>query len=166
MGLDICAYSNAPKVTDHPPIPPGEWCEIEHHVQAYLPDAAFHRSFRGLTAGACYDISKSDGTGFRAGSYSGYNAWREDLCRFALKAPPHDVWSAPIGYQDAPFFELIDFSDCEGTIGPDAAVDLLKDFYDHRDAYLSSHESYDVERYLHWLEACELAAAGGLIVFC
>lgn len=163
MGLDISAYSNAKQVSNHPPF--AGWCEIEHHAQAYTPSGAFHRSFRGLVDGACYDISESDGTAFRAGSYGGYNEWRDDLSRSVLGVRASVVWETPMGYQGLPFYELINFSDCEGTIGPEAAVDLLKDFYDHRDAYLSSHEGYDVERYLHWLEACELAAAGGLIIF-
>jgi hypothetical protein len=168
MGLDISAYSNARLITDHEPLE-DEWCEDENHVNAYITDGAFHRSFRGLLNGHCYDVSESEGHGFRAGSYGGYNYWREDLARFALGVDPGEVWTAPLGYQDAPFFELINFSDCEGAIGPEAAVDLLKDFYDHRDKYRASHSvldrTYDLERYDDWTKACELAAAGGLIIF-
>lgn len=165
MGLDITAFSNVHPVTDHAPLKEGAWCEESDHHMAYLPHDSLARSFRGLTERQCYDTSQSQGTGFRAGSYGGYNSWRNDLAQFALQVDAGVVWQDPLGYQDKPFFELINFSDCEGTIGPEAAADLLKDFYDHRERYAANHDEYDVAKYNHWLEACEYAAAGGLIVF-
>ena len=90
----------------------------------------------------------------RAGSYSGYSAWRDDLRRqFNPDTEP-----------DKPFYELIWFADNEGTIGPEAAADLLADFLAHADAYTPAME-YFRENYRDWTRAFELAADGGLVDF-
>lgn len=37
--------------------------------------------------------------------------------------------------KDAPFFELIHFSDCEGVIGPKTSLKLYNDFKKHRQVF-------------------------------
>jgi hypothetical protein len=71
---------------------------------------------------------------------------------------------------DKPFYELIWFADNEGTIGPEAAADLLVDFREHAEAYADANRDvaksqFFREKYAEWTRACELAANGGLIVF-
>lgn len=167
MGLDITAYSRLDHVGKHVDT---DWCEDESHVSAFAYDC-FPQSFRGIpilgtktsggTAffeGGCYAITdKSEEHDFRAGSYGGYNAWRTNL---AEQFNPH---------QDAasPFYELIWFADNEGTIGPEAAADLLADFREHAAAYvpLANWGEIGVEKYRDWTRACELAADCGLIWF-
>lgn len=164
MGLDITAYSRLKPVGQHTSL--DSWCEDESHVTAFIY-SDFPASFRGVTVtgtddqftyGGCYAVT--DGTethGFRAGSYGGYNQWREDLRR--QFNPSNDPGK--------PFYELIWFADNEGTIGPKAAADLLADFrqhastYEHRDDPIGWYrKSYD-----DWTRACKLAADGGLIEF-
>ena len=41
--------------------------------------------------------------GFRAGSYSGYNWWREQLSKLGLDATPGDVWEDVERFADKPF---------------------------------------------------------------
>lgn len=164
MGLDITAYSHLKPVGKHTE----GWCEDENHVNAfaYLP---FTASFRGIPVtdtddqfinGGCFEVTDSTVThGFQAGSYGGYNRWREDLSKqFNPSAVPF-----------APFYELIYFADNEGTIGPDAARDLLADFTEHADRYVPPGDDefagYYREKYQDWTRACELAADGGLIQF-
>jgi hypothetical protein len=166
MGLDITAYSRLRHVGMHTQ----EWCDdYEHHVQAFAYND-FPQSFRGIPAlgarhvdstefldGGCYEITDETKThAFRAGSYSGYNAWRADLQRqFNSETEP-----------DGPFYELIWFADNEGCIGPDAAKDLLADFREHADAYSPcGYEDYFREKYADWTRAFELAADGGLVYF-
>ena len=60
---------------------------------------------------------------FRAGSYSGYNRWR-DVLRLVIHGLAHRLDLA----DDADFIELIQFSDCEGCIGPKTCAKLAKDF--------------------------------------
>ncbi len=180
MGLDITAYSRLKHIGKHEkdaalnegePGGQDDWCYYDDHVQAYAYDD-FPRSFRGLPIlgtrdvdgdgtkfieGGCYAVTdQTKRHPFRAGSYSGYNLWRADLRRqFNPGLDP-----------DAPFFELIFFADNEGSIGPEAAADLLADFRDHADRYQpAQYEDFCRSNYQDWLRAFELAADGGLVHF-
>jgi hypothetical protein len=111
--------------------------------------------------------------GFRAGSYSGYNWWREQLSKFGLDRTPESVWSNK-RLAGSPFVELIDFSDCEGSIGPQTSAKLFDDFlaYEDQVAGWAQHaipeednRSYFVETYADWQRAFELAADFGFVIF-
>ncbi len=171
MGLDITAYSHLKHVGKHT----DGWCEdYDNHVQAFAYDC-FPASFRGIPVlgteqhggtgflvGGCFEFTpETERHGFRAGSYSGYNAWRADLQeQFNPERDP-----------ESPFYELIWFADNEGAIGPEAARDLLADFEQHADAYAANRpggplaEKYELERYADWTKAFRLAAADGLVDF-
>jgi hypothetical protein len=148
MGLDITAYSQLERIGLHEkdrdlnegePGGLNDYCYNDGHVNAYAYDS-FPQSFRGLEVlsirdypgarfmeGGCYGITpKTEAHAFRAGSYAGYNAWREDLQK----------QFNPSRNPDGPFYELIWFADNEGCIGPDAARDLLTDFREHADRYV------------------------------
>lgn len=186
MGLDITAYSHLERVGKHlkdPELNEGEpggiddWCYYEGHVSAYAY-SDFPQSFRGVPIlgesrgfieGGCYvTTDKTEDHDFRAGSYTGYNQWRADL----------QEWFNPRRLTDGPFYELIWFADNEGTIGPEAAADLLADFQEHADAYTAAHiedpatgrysvpdGDWFIAKYKHWTRAFELAAADGLVKF-
>lgn len=100
--------------------------------------------------------------GFRAGSYSGYNAFRMQLCRTAHKVGPEAIWADTSGvYDGKPFVELINFSDCEGFIGPDVSRKLAADFKTHRETFASALDearAWMLERYDLWAKAFEVAA--------
>jgi hypothetical protein len=122
--------------------------------------------------------------GFRAGSYSGYNAWRRHLCLMALDREPEDVWADPEHFAGRPFVELINFSDCEGLIGPKTSAKLARDFAafaERAEQYVNEHSRPDksgkgddedevgpwfLESYREWRQAFELAADDGLVRFC
>lgn len=176
MGLDCTAYSRTKLLPVHVKV--GTWCEDENHRQAFAY-CSFPLSFRGLAdadqnfgefiGGRCYDISQAGRFAFRAGSYRGFGAFRERLARTFLDAHPSAVWNNPGKYADLPFFELINFADNEGCIGPEAALDLYGDFVAHRDAWISEcsddPDDFDRSRYLEWTTACERAADNGFIDF-
>lgn len=179
MGLDITAYSHLEHVGRHEKDParnegePGginDWCYYENHVQAFAYNT-FPQSFRGipivgrdrdLIHGGCYAITDKTGEHrFRAGSYHGYGQWRADLHRqFNPETNP-----------DLPFYELIWFADNEGSIGTEAAADLLADFREHADQYAPAPDSDERtqawfrDKYADWTRAFELAADGGLVRF-
>ena len=94
---------------------------------------------------------------FRAGSYSGYNWWRANLRRLAVGGNT--------------FGELINFSDCEGFIGPKTSAKLAKDFADWAEraeafaATLGEESGYWLARYREWRRAFEAAARGGVVKF-
>lgn len=162
MGLDITAYSKMQQIRD----PKDDDEQDEYwdagHVRAFWYGGMDH-SGRGLLPDAWYaETDETQAHGFRAGSYSGYNHWRAGLAEFIGHKVDHYFES---GDTTLPFYELINFADNEGSIGPDAAADLLKDFQTHRTKYRAAHDQYDNDRYDDWMRACELAADSGMICF-
>lgn len=111
-----------------------------------------------LTTG--YYLSEGEVLKFLAGSYSGYSHWRSTLAQM-IGRTDEDVYRNPTG----PFAELINFSDCEGVIGPAVSAKIAQDFDDHRD--LASAIDYDdfARLYELWSEAFHLAAKGGAVDF-
>lgn len=176
MGLDIRAFSNLTYVGRHE-----EWAdEDEHydqHHEAYsydvfphalmgVPNVERHESVPGFITAGCFEVTEATAShGFRAGSYSGYNAWRQDL---ADRFNPYRENGQPS--PEGPFYELIWFSDAEGTICQLAAVNLLTAFRQHKIEYRTAHLDTErgdwfVQKYADWTRACELAADNGLIDF-
>lgn len=152
MGLDISAYSNLKREDDQSK--DRDDCEIHILVNDDFP-------------GRCDDVAEGyyaagDELGFRAGSYGGYGAWRDQLARLAGNASAKAVWSDP---KPGPFIELINFSDCEGTIGTAVSVKLAKDFADFQHAADTHPDEYFRERYANWRKAFELASKAGAVLF-
>jgi hypothetical protein len=99
MGLDISAYSNLKREDDQSKN--RDDYEIRIWINPNFP-------------GRCDDVAEGYYTSeedlrFGAGSYSGYNAWRDQLARLAGHADARAVWNDP---KSGPFVELINFSDC------------------------------------------------------
>lgn len=61
-------------------------------------------------------------------SYSHYHLVRDALAQTFLDAEPSDVWVAPELFKERPMYDLINFSDCEGVLGPMSARRLLDAF--------------------------------------
>ena len=75
-----------------------------------------------------------------------------------LKVMPVKVWENPEHYQEAPFAELVNFSDCDGDIGPMVSRKLAADFERHRDEfYAYTDDEYDRQRYEHFAAAFKVA---------
>lgn len=177
MGLDIMVLQHIELTEPHEH---ADDCWGEHHT-AYAC-VGMERSFRGLEGvdrefgagffgGRCYTGEQA--MDFRAGSYSGYNQWRATLAKFQ-GLTDKQIWQDPLGHLDTPFYELINFADNEGTIGPEAAADLYEDFVTHRVAYqnyLAREMDGGVlgaylERYEEWTEAMRIASQEhGMVVF-
>ncbi len=103
---------------------------------------------------------------FRAGSYGGYGAFREWLCRLASIPEPRVQWAAPEKYAGLPFFELVNFSDCEGVIGSIACAELAKDFATYQEQANAANDEWLTPLYAKWRQAFELAAKDGCVRFC
>ena len=73
-----------------------------------------------------------DSFAFQAGSYMYYSKWRNQLAEMAGLGSAEAVRTNP-EKEGLPFVELINFSDCEGVIGPKVAAKLAKDFADYED---------------------------------
>lgn len=169
MGLDITAYKNL-KLTD---IPADEDLETDGNYTMLYPEQS-PDVVGDLTSDYFYEYE--DSMGFNAGSYSGYNNWRNDLARLAgypleqykgyfdIVSESHCVacWNGAKG----PFSELINFSDCDGIIGTEVAKKLAKDFADFQEK-ANTFEAYNfwLEKYNYWRKAFEMASENGAVVF-
>ncbi|STR45791.1 hypothetical protein [Iodobacter fluviatilis] len=169
-GLDIIAYEklsivSAPKF-DKDGRPLGE-------QQVKLAPVEFAERFTGLIAGKVYKYQSA--FSFRAGSYSGYNDWRNELAKLAGYAQtPYQslngeiaqrydvtVWNVKKG----PFWELIDFSDSEGVIGPVVCKRISKDFIQYQSAASKHPDKSFRNAYEGWKKAFSMCANSGAIAF-
>ena len=169
-GLDVTAYG---KLTPVPAPRLGKDGEPVGERELRLEPADFPERFAGLAAGRVYRYAET--YSFRAGSYSGYNAWRNELAKLAGygQTPARSldgqtelrydatVWKLKKG----PFWELIDFSDAEGVIGPAACKRVHQDFLQYRAAAAAHPDDYFRVSYEDWMKAFAMCANGGAIVF-
>lgn len=176
MGLDITAYRNLTKIdavfdAGGEPIDPKTRESIDYDFHAYLnPD--FPGRADDIEDRAIY--SAQDSMGLRAGSYGGYNRWRERLAELA-GYPAGDYeqygrirqsfcvpcWNG----EEGPFSELINFSDCEGVIGSSVSAKLAKDFADFQEAADQIQDDLFRSQYAKWRAAFEMAADAGAVHF-
>ncbi len=165
MGLDITAYENISRLDctddDGDPVDKVTGEYIEDFCRVYVnPD--FSDRADNLTDGF-YPFS--DHSDFCAGSYGGYNRWRELLAELAGYSPEH-VWrSGHLHNKELPFRELVNFSDCEGTIGPVTSAKLAKDFAEYRDKAGESDVEWFFDKYDEWQKAFQMAANNGAVCF-
>lgn len=160
MGLDITAYEKVARIVD------GD-------------EGRGWRVWDGNFPGRCAPLEPGyyENAGddwcvytFGAGSYLGYSAWRVELSRFALGCEPEQVWKAGDTH-GGPFVELINFTDCDGSIGPTVAAKLARDFAGHEEravAFADSLGAYGsrfADLYRDFRRAFELAARGGVVIF-
>ena len=166
MGLDVYAYS---KVSYRAP-PRCPTCGSDEYEPAdfdctLLRHSDWPERADGLAEGF-YSYERKEH--FRAGSYGGYSEWRTWLSELAMGASPHAVWGNEAAYREHPFFELVSFSDCEGTIGPATCAKLAADFVEWRDRAQSSlpaGREYYLETYERFAAAFKHAAGAGAVVF-
>lgn len=168
MGLDISVYSKVKLVEPQPE------CEDTPDDMTHLvvnPD--FPERADGIASGY-YEFEKDDG--FAAGSYSGYNKWREILAILAgypaiqykssWETVPHMSHSAACWERaSGPFYELIHFADNEGVIGPVTAKKLAADFAEYQAKVDQLSDDLFKRKYADWRRAFELASDSGAVAF-
>lgn len=125
MGLDISVYAIGEQ-----PVTDGRNNETDDNIIRVFTE--FEGSLGDITPGLYEAVHQF---GFRAGSYSTYNRFRELVSMALLGRMPEQVWSDPHINPEAPGLALVRFSDCEGCIGPDVSRKLAKDLIDHREAF-------------------------------
>lgn len=126
--------------------------------------------------GTVYITPGSERDSFRAGSYSGYNQFRNILCWAIHGICQEDFWNSKY-WDEEEFGALIDFSDCEGTICYSVAAELNRSFRNNRSKfkkYIEGSEAdlgkedqmYFMEKYDEWRLATDIASDEGLLIFC
>jgi hypothetical protein len=159
MGLDIVAYEGLKKVEAE------ENIQVSHDQFGYSSD---------LEKG-WYDCDGS--FHFRAGSYSSYNSWRRALCEAIHGVNDAEFWKDEENYIGKPFYELINFSDCEGQIGPKVAEKLYQDFtnpeneekflyYCNQNLETEMLREFYLENWEDFKKAFQMARHNGLVQWC
>lgn len=174
MGLDITAYRKVEFVRELKRGEEGdeEWPSLTSlHVNPDFPAQAdglkrgLYRvsgSFDRALAAEYGGEADPDQFKFCAGSYSGYSLWRSHL----------KTMVAGVTYRQTAFSEIINFSDCEGIIGPKTSAKLFK----HFDSWLREAAIYSstlredegesfMSVYHNFKKAFEMAAEGGCVEF-
>ncbi len=119
MGLDITVYTDAVLTTE------------DNEDSVWCFNAKEFEARRGNMAEGNYLATEFDG--FRAGSYGGYNAWRNTLCQTVYGILAEEFWATKPNDFTGPFAEIINFSDCEGFLGTSICSKLADDFDEHYD---------------------------------
>ena len=156
MGLDIIAYKGLKRVEN----PVFDEDGFPKNEEEWMPGAGLtwaeeHWKGRSEPIEADVVYTRTERYKFRAGSYSGYNWWRDRLDEFK---------------GDCAFQELINFSDCEGVIGSVVSRKLYEDFKKYHDEaiiYAKGFKDGDffIDRYEKWLKAFEIAKDNGAVDF-
>ena len=180
MGLDI---SYASKINFEKRREP-DFEEMDQNGVFLYPNDSFLDQSEGIKGGEY--ISEGIQGSFRAGSYSGYSSWRRTLAKM-IGWEIEDLWQH-VGTLvqrnenlndvlnesdelkvDIPFVELLNFSDCEGFIGPKTSAKLHADFLEWDEKAKVSDPfkgGYFYETYKEWTEAFKVASDGGCVIFC
>jgi hypothetical protein len=150
MSLNVCAYSNLVKSAIQNP---DDYSEITqffvHPLSVKDVDRFFPGRRDGIEVGVVYDFGTRQEFGL---FYDQYNLWREQLSRLVINIRP-----------DA-FYELIEFSDSEGVIGPIVSRKLAGDFSEFEEQARRVDNAFHAI-YLKWKNAFELAANNGAVQF-
>lgn len=164
MGLDVYAYGGLTKV-ENCALPGDAADEPSRYGMVRIHKTEFDRAPE-LEDGGLYRPKVVESYHFSAGSYGGYNDWRDWLAKLVGFGSAKDVWRDP---KPGSFVELINFSDCEGTIGVEVSKKLAKDFAEWenraRDKASSSPSPWYFELYMRFKRAFEVASNDGVVVF-
>lgn len=165
MGLDISAYRQLRKL-ENPALDehgePVDWQNTWKPCRSIIIEWT-EKNWPGRSAGVEPDgvFGFAEQFRFRAGSYGGYNEWRRELAALIGEPDLDAYWEQATS---GPFYELLNFADNEGVIGPVASAKLARDFAEH-DAKAADRGGWFYEQYRRWRHAFELAADGGAVDF-
>lgn len=161
MGLDITAYGRLVKISEEE-IEFGNYgLPINERIKSFFSNPEFPYHISGINPNDFY-ICKGEKFGFRAGSYAGFNEWKNQLAQLGGYLNRQDVWNRK---KMGPFVELINFSDSDGTIGYMIASKLAKDFKSYEGKAKENLTPFFYANYQNWKKCCEIAAKGGAISF-
>lgn len=153
MGLDIRAYSKLIKTT---PYDEDGDMGLNFHINPYFDNRADNILEN-------YNYEHNEDYSFRVGSYSGYNSWRCQLCVLLGYKNYEDFWTN--AEDTSPFYPLINFSDCEGTLGCAVSAQLYIDFCNYTVKAEETKDEYFINIYNEFKKAFEVASHDGAVAF-
>ena len=152
MGLDITAYKNI-RIRE---------LEKDEEGEYYFCNSGFEQSNMNIE-NKYVNIDFDEEFDFRAGSYSGYNHFRNSLCLASNNITDEDLWNSE--NKTLKFYWLINFSDCEGYIGTDYCKILYDEFVKYEKEIKLTLDEYHHRTYDNFKEAFRLALNNGLVSF-
>jgi hypothetical protein len=159
MGLDVTAVERIALVA------PIDQETDEEGVVCVYENPDFPKQADGLAPG--WYRAEGRRHDFRAGSYSPYGVFREMLAMLVGRTT-EAIWA---DHAPGPFYELIDFADNEGAIGPKTSRKLAGDFVVWQDRAKTYAETLGengpgfLELYSDFRKAFEIAAGSGVVLF-
>lgn len=183
MGLDVVVYKNV-KFIENVEEYDDENCRLilkngdvinEDDFEIFDLNEYFPLHSEGLSKYVyTFDTDNGNYYSFHAGSYSGYGEWRNWLAKMAgyekSESGRYDetAWNSD---QTGDFVELINFSDCDGSINKVFCEKLYQDFVRNKDrieAQLSDDRfsQYYFTTYMNFLQAFDDARENGIVSFC
>ena len=180
MGLDVTGYKRTVPVKEHEAraiMEAEDPREAADLFGAHVP-TIMDKEFPGRSEGLWLDTPylAEEEYGFAMGSYSAYNWWRAQLAKLVGIDDLHRWWREnDVATVEGPFAELLHFSDCEGTLGPEASRRLARDFAEWQEratefaAKIVSSDPDDgpwwIKKYGQMRRAFELGAQEGYVEF-
>lgn len=170
-GLDIGIYTGL-TIAINPNVDEYGYPYDEDNQVLVVENKDFPGRIQGLRNNTVYNYTKYDT--FDAGSYSSYNWWRNELARIAGYKPIEFIedGKSVLKYDETawrlkngPFWEIINFTDADGAIGPVVSEKLYRDFQKYKDKAMHFKNEYFIDVYLNFLNAFDVARKNGLILF-
>jgi hypothetical protein len=161
VGLSVTAYSNVKIAESLPPLDERDDWEYDSFVKTNTQE--FLDSAPSLGDGLLLDIRNSTSHTWHAGSYRGYNIFRRLLTNL-VGYEPEEAWHDPEVYTTFYFYELVNFSDYEGTIDSIASKRLLYAFISFRREFYNENPGWSY-MYDEWIKGLTLAADNGILHF-
>ena len=150
MGLDITAYKNIKIIESEEP-------------EYYFSNTGFPQSNMIDFENKEIQINFDEEFDFRAGSYGGYNKFRNELCISANNISDEELWASKD--ESLKFYWLINFTDCDGYIGTSYCDILYDEFCKYEDEVKLKLNEYFHETYDNFKEAFRLGQESGLVSF-
>ena len=176
MGLDIIVYSKLEHQRDE---------RVEEVMESLFSplgeeiieicEEEENRRCSDMAIGKWHRTDATQEAHFRAGSYSGYNQFRNLLAQAFHGVDAEDIWSDENSFEGTPFYEMIDFSDCDGVFGPGDSAKLCRNFEEGEVKFQEfiAEKFEDDDEAGHWLEVYRdfkegfrLAADEGILIYC
>lgn len=183
MGLDISAYSKLEEVE----VPDfntnsqeSEWEDSMWDLGNIQIRSNYHFPEHTMGVDDGWYEPSGEYYSFRAGSYTGYNNWRDILTYGIGYGDKTDVvWEGDL---KGPFTELLNFTDSDGIIGPTYSKKLYDDFVNYKSEIMDTltkvvmgfstdikldvdHYDYFFRVYDDFTKAFKLASDNGVVVF-
>lgn len=156
MGLDVRVYNNI-KITEK---------EEYADFTAFVSSEYWKYKIKNLKEGKAY---KGDSC-FRGVSCacSSHNRFRETLIKLIGRDDLLDV-DGKIKWNelpdDMPFYDFIDFSDCEGCLDWEISAKIYTDFEKYFDKAKLELNEYNISIYETWLETFNYGRSNSVVVF-